>query len=441
MGDGNFVLTTTSKAQETNWRHIFQRVAANRGGAGVVIPANKYAPETVPALGQWIGRYPGKFDDPLRWRDHCALIRNLRGGGYWMPDEHMRVSIVDEAHALINPEHSDARTQSGWPNNLGPQGYHIIRSSTVSIFLLDGEQSFRERESTTIEDLRRWAEELGAEVAPIISLAGGQFRCAGSKEFVEWVDTLCRGDDEALCATLAKPWSEHESDASESEIGLVAERPTGSTQLMTKSRRGRLQFRLFDSPFQLEAALRQCLSEGASARLVAPFARKWLTKEVANPHTLPRDMLDFQIEISNGSETRVWSRPWNVVPGGDEYTHFIQGPFGSRIHEDPLAEVGCPYAVRGFDFDYVGLLWLGDLKWRSGRWQVFPREVHETGLTRCIQRARREQDAFGPCHQTLLKKVLQAYRILLTRAIKGVYLWCEDKQTREHLKGALGLKD
>jgi predicted RNase H-like HicB family nuclease len=37
------------------------------------------------------------------------------------------------------------------------------------------------------------------------------------------------------------------------------------------------------------------------------------------------------------------------------------------MHTDPLCEVGCPYAVRGFDFDYLGLLWLGDLLWGDGR--------------------------------------------------------------------------
>jgi len=95
--------------------------------------------------------------------------------------------------------------------------------------------------------------------------------------------------------------------------------------------------------------------------------------------------------------------------------------------------------VRGFDFDYIGLLWLSDLKWRDGRWKVFPKEVHETGLTRSLQRARRETDDQGPDHQALLKKVLQSYRILLTRALKGVYIWFEDKQTEEHIRACVGL--
>lgn len=439
ISSGNFVLTTTSKAQESNWQHIFEQVAQNRGGAGVVVAANKYAPETIPGLGQWMKRYPGKFDDPMGWRGHCKLIGKLRGGA-WMPDDQMLVSVVDEAHALINPEHSDARTQAGWPVNLGPQAYHITRGSVVSIFLLDGEQSFRERESTTINDILAWAKELGADVSPVISLAGGQFRCAGSKEYVEWIDEVCAGSDAALCIEKSMPWSEHHDTESVDEVAFAAERfsPEG-TPLPPQPKRGKLEFRIFDTPFELEVALRDRIKINSTARLLAPFARKWVTKGVAEPHDLPADMLDFHIVVKTGQKIRNWSRPWNVVPGGVDYTHFIQGPPGSRISKDPLAEVGCPYAVRGFDFDYIGLLWLSDLKWRDGRWNVFPKEVHETGLTRTIQRARREEDQNGPNHQALLKKVLQSYRILLTRALKGVYIWFEDKQTRDHIRESIGL--
>jgi DUF2075 family protein len=81
-------------------------------------------------------------------------------------------------------------------------------------------------------------------------------------------------------------------------------------------------------------------------------------------------MQDFcETYIHNGSE-RIWSRVWNFVPrAGTDYTAFIQAAPGSKITEDPLYEVGCPYAVRGFDYDYVGILWLNDLLWRRSGWK------------------------------------------------------------------------
>jgi len=149
-------------------------------------------------------------------------------------------------------------------------------------------------------------------------------------------------------------------------------------------------------------------------------------------------MMDFHITCDHNGEQNYWSKVWNYVPNGD-YTLFVQGRSGSPMHEDPLCEVGCPYAVRGFDFDYVGILWMGDLVWRGDRWIANPHSNFETGMMGAINKARREDDVTGPMHQQLLKAVAQSYRILLTRAMKGVYLWVEDDETRDHLEKSIYL--
>jgi DUF2075 family protein len=143
-------------------------------------------------------------------------------------------------------------------------------------------------------------------------------------------------------------------------------------------------------------------------------------------------MMDFHIPYVHQGEQHYWSKVWNYVPNGD-YTMFVQGRAGTPMHEDPLCEVGCSYAVRGFDFDYVGILWMGDLVWRSGRWVSNPDSNFETGIIGTINKAKKEKDITGLMHNRLLKSVAQSYRILLTRAMKGVYLWVEDEETRDHL--------
>jgi DUF2075 family protein len=99
--------------------------------------------------------------------------------------------------------------------------------------------------------------------------------------------------------------------------------------------------------------------------------------------------------------------------------------------------VGCPYVVRGFDYDYVGVLWLTDLVWRKDRWVVNMKSVYESGLRMSVAGAKTETRGRGPRSDELLRRVQQAYRILLSRAMKGVYLWFEDDETREHVKEAL----
>lgn len=148
--------------------------------------------------------------------------------------------------------------------------------------------------------------------------------------------------------------------------------------------------------------------------------------------------MDFHEPYLIGSERRFWSRIWNYVPGnGTNYTWFVTGHPGGMIASDPLCEVGCPYAVRGFDYDYVGIIWMEDLKWTDNEWMVQPEFVYESGLTNLANAARQESPA-GPKGAELREKVAQAYRILLSRALKGACLWVPDESTRNYLLDSLG---
>jgi len=205
---GGAVLTTTSTAQTSNWSRLFQIAGGNRAAAGVVKRAASYVPVTTQMLGRLRQQHGEDFlGDPVSWRENVQLLRDwgvsFQDGAQ---DEQYLVSVIDEAHALINPEYSEGRGQFGFAPTLGPLAWHIIRCSTVSIFLLDAEQGFRDRENTTSANIRRWAAELGAEVSETISLAGVQFRCAGSIGYFDWIEGLLRGRSASELADLARQW-------------------------------------------------------------------------------------------------------------------------------------------------------------------------------------------------------------------------------------------
>lgn len=412
LPDGAAVLTTTSTAQTSNWSRLLQIAGGAQAAAGVVKRAASYVPVSTQTLGRLRKRYGKEFaSDPGAWRDNVQLLRH-RGVPFQdgAGDEQYLVSVVDEAHALINPEHTEGRGQFGFAPTLGPLAWHIIRCSTVSIFLLDAEQGFRDRENTTLADIRRWAAELRAEMGEPISLEGAQFRCAGSTEYVAWVEALLRGEPAAELAQLAKRW------------------------------RRVFNVRLAETPAALEHALREQAAAGRTVRLLASYAREWKTKGAARPHALPPEQQDFHEPYLDASgKRRYWSKVWNFIPqNGSDYTWFIQAPQGSPMAADPLCEVGCPYAVRGFDFDHVGVLWLSDLVWRGDQWRADPAHVHDTGLDRSVRAAEAERTP-GPAHERLRAALAQAYRILLTRGLSDCDLWIEDAETRAHLRAALGL--
>jgi len=396
---GNIVIATTSTSQHTNWQHLVEKISKKRGSANVIIKAGSYTPLTTGVFGQYRKKYPSAFsDDANQWRDNMKMARSLVGEfKSGSEDNEFLVSLVDEAHALINPEHSDGRGQHGFVGALGPQAYQIIRASEVSVFLLDPRQGFRQQENTTVEDIRRWAVELGAEDPEVVSLEDCQFRCSGSKAYVDLLDHML-----GASGVDATPPCKHD-----------------------------MQVTICDSPINLEKALIPLVSSGQTCRLLASYSRKWKTKNISFPHSLPPHMMDFCEPYIENNKTHFWSKIWNFAPESD-YTFFVQAPIGSPMETNPLAEVGCPYVVRNFDFDYVGLLWFSDLVWRHDRWVVDLKNVHESGISRILKRASANPNSSA--YNEVLDAVKSAYRILLSRAMKGVYIWCEDLETKMFLE-------
>lgn len=453
--DGNVLLVTTSQSQSCNWEHLINQANGGRAGRGVARKATSFSPLTTQELNRLRKKFgdPALYKDALNWRDH---LKDLAARGVPIrpgaESDSVLVSLVDEAHALINPEREYGVGQYGFVTGLGPQAYHIMRCSRVTVFFLDPDQSFRSRENTRIGDIEAWAQELGASVERV-SLHGAQFRCAGSAEYVAWVESLLSGASAELNRVFASAWYV-ESTEQRARAGNVVAFPKRRTQNLVRNdvavaepaasyvvsfpRRSSMDFRVYSNPFDMERDLR-ALSDSHVVRLLSTYSREWKTEGSAYPHRLPPEALDFceKVMLPNG-EQKVWSRPWNFVPGGD-YTGFIAGRSGLPIHDDPLCEVGCTYAVRGFDFDYIGVLWLDDLIWRNGRWLVQLDHVHESGIGQLVRAARREGPIapVGPKGVNVLERVRQAYRILLTRAIRGVFVWISDEETREHVKASL----
>lgn len=405
---GNVAFVTTSSSQKTNMKRVFDTASKITGAEYHVLPSNQFNPGLTPKLASVLKAegYPMK---PSSWRDNLKVLeRQIER--FKTPDDMNFLSVVDEAHALINPEGHDIGFSAGWCLQAGPQAWHIMRCSQVAVFLLDAKQSYRDNETTTPADLQRFAKEFGAQVH-IVDLSGAQYRCGGSTEYVEWMEGLFGIHDEPTTLdwrkTPAKP---------DAPFGL----------------------QLVDSPAELESVLGQHHADGQLVRLLSSYSVAWKTKKATDVHGVTPKNQDFHLTFSDPSgKSQTWSRPWNYAPSED-YTLYVQAPEGSKMHQNPLAEVGCPYVVRGFDFDYIGLLWLNDLIWREGRWMVDPEHVHETAFASTkSKKALKQADGLDQ----LLVAVLKGYRILLTRATKGIYLYVQDAPTRAHLQQLLADAD
>jgi len=278
LPEGPIVFTSTSASQNSNWTHLFSVSAGGVAGGGVVKKATSYSPITTHRLGQLRQQFhdPDLFGNGENWRENLKMLRALgepflagaRDGEYL-------VSVVDEGHALINSEHAEGRGQFGFVTGVGPQAYHIMRVSQVSIFLLDSRQGFRTRENTTTDDLKEWSKELEAEHATV-SLEGSQFRCAGSKEYVDWIEAVLGGEPLGNCRVLASAWNR----PTPLPDGKVVEFPGLSSKVAqdtapylvssAKAKKGlaAMEFHIVENPQLLEDSLRERVSAGYSARIL-----------------------------------------------------------------------------------------------------------------------------------------------------------------------------
>ncbi len=413
-GKGNILFVTTSSSQYDPWAHTFETSTGTRGARGMVVKANSFNPGMSGTLVKEVLQPHYAALDPGRYLEANGVLKfglyreyldyAARAGLISDEVDTQYISIVDEAHALIDPSAPHFRTNksAGWCYQAGPQAYHIIRQSRVSVFLMDDHQSFRDNETTSIATIRALAAGLGAHVS-FVSLADMQFRCAGSKEYVDWVGRIF----------TPRPLHNH------------------------GQWKDRFEFRLADSPAEVEQWLRSKKTD--SVRLLSSYTVPWKSRNSLQPMHGTCSDYDFDLPLPDGSRfRRFWNNPC-------AYDIFVKGTEGSTMHDDPLSEVGCPYAVRGYDYDYVGILSLSDLVIRDGRPAVnFPR-CAETATGSKKKMARNEArtdlapiDFANRNHVWEYAGTLaQAYRILLTRGIKGACVYIEDKETRDFIKGLL----
>jgi DUF2075 family protein len=412
----NIVFVTTSSSQKSNWQSTFQNLAPEFSGQGFILSSNQYNPGISGSQVKRLRDLTGKEMLVKDWEENISTYFENGGDQRSMDNLHF-ISVVDEAHALINTEGHNIGFSSGWCLQAGPQAYHVIRSSQITVFFTDGKQSYRDSETTTIDNLEDFSRRLNAEIHKI-SLEGSQFRCGGSKEYIEFVENLLDNDSEFELDTSWRKTSENES--------------------------GVFDFEIVDFPHQIDEKLQSKIDLGLTARIISSYSREWITKKESIPHNVAPHLMDFHFNYESNSKEMIYSKPWNYAPGED-YSMFIQAPLGSRMNDNQLCEVGCPYVVRGFDYDYLGLLWLDDLVYRNGKWCVLIENVKETALSQTMSRAKIaivQKEKSGSKDLTeqelvLLDKIIKGYRILLSRALKGMYLYVHDEETKQYLTSIL----
>lgn len=283
------------------------------------------------------------------------------------------VLICDEAHRIR--EKSTSRFMKREDRKaMPPQIDELISAAKVSIFFIDDLQVVRPGESGSAELIRNAASKMGAMVRDY--QLDVQFRCAGSDAFVNWVDNTL-----GIRKTANQVWNANEES---------------------------FEFRIFRSATALDSAIRRRHEQGASARLVAGFCWSW---------SMPREDGTLIDDIVIGE----FHRPWDAKPEAKKLAPGI--PRAQLWAHDPggIGQVGCIYTAQGFEFDYAGVIWGRDLRFDplSQQW-IADRTASRDNVVR------RSGEDFAAY-------VRNIYRVLLSRGLKGCYVYCEDEETAKFL--------
>jgi uncharacterized protein len=294
------------------------------------------------------------------------------------PENSVDLLVCDEAHRIRKTSNS-MYTPKAARTDL-PQVAELLKAARVSAFLIDDHQVVRPNEIGSVEYLRTAAKQANAQVREYE--LDVQFRCGGSAAFVNWVNNTL-----GIERTANVLW-DHAQD---------------------------FEVKIFDSPPALENAIRSRVGEGRTARVVAGFCWEWSAPK-------PDGTLVDDIVIAD------YRRPWDARYDAKKLAPGI--PKASLWAYDPrgIDQIGCVYTAQGFEFDYVGVIIGRDLYYdpASGMWKGRPEESHDT----TVKRAKGD----------FVKLVQNTYRVLLSRGMKGCYLYFMDKDTENFVRSRMEMK-
>ncbi|MHB1454293.1 MAG: DNA/RNA helicase domain-containing protein [Saccharofermentanales bacterium] len=252
----------------------------------------------------------------------------------------------------------------------------IVKASRISVFFIDDNQRIRPDDIGTVCEITRAAIKFGSAITEMELVA--QFRCAGAEGFINWVDHTLQIRDTA------------NYDGWDPES---------------------FRFEICDTPHQVKDKIASHVSAGEKARILAGYAWKWTAEDEGNRNGEINDVIITEHDFSMPWNSRATSTTW-------------------AIKDDGINQVGCIHTSQGLEFDYIGIIIGKDLQY-----DPISGEVHASYDDYFDITGRRGLRNDPDRLTSLVKNI---YKVLLSRGMKGCYVYCCDKELEKYLRGRVG---
>ena len=283
---------------------------------------------------------------------------------------------------LIVDEAHRLNKKSGRFSNLGEnQIKEIINASKFSIFFIDENQRVTLKDIGSIAEIKKYANYYDAGI--YIMELKSQFRCDGSDGYLAWLDN-----------TL--------------EI-----RETANYDLDDK-----YDFKVFDNPNELRKAIIEKNKINNKSRLVAGYCWNWISNGKNKSDIYDIEIPEYDFGMSwNLEKSKTWA-----------------------IDEASVNEVGCIHTCQGLEFDYVGVIIGDDLRYENNHIVTDYKKRAKTDQSlKGINKIAKE-DGYEEAEKIADTIIKNTYKTLMTRGMKGCYVYCTNKELEEYLKEKNKLK-
>lgn len=264
--------------------------------------------------------------------------------------------------------------KSGLYGNQGINQIHeIIHAARLSVFFIDECQRVTVKDIGSVGEIKRWAAVNGAEVYE--EELTSQFRCNGSDGYLAWLDDVL-------------------------EI-----RETANYDIQGID----YDFEVLDSPDEMRQKVIERNQGSNKSRILAGYCWNWPRAGRADTNTHEITIGDFEIS-------------WNL-DGGEAFA----------LSPTSINEAGCIHTTQGLEFEYVGVIIGDDLRYEGDH--VVTDYTKRAGTDQSIK-GLKKMEREDPKHALKLADeiIKNTYRTLMTRGMKGCYVYATDPNLRSYLK-------
>ena len=164
------------------------------------------------------------------------------------------------------------------------------------------------------------------------------------------------------------------------------------------------EIKVFDNPNEMIDKIKQLDKKIGLCRNVAGYDWEWKSKDKSIEEIRKKDLYDFNFE----GKKYIWNHT----------------RAGWILSSNAVNEIGCVHTVQGYDLNYVGVIIGPDLSYNKEKNKI---EVH-------IDELKDKNVKRGTDEKTVQEYIINTYKVLLERGIKGCYIYACDESMQEYLK-------